>query len=216
MSIKDALVYYKTECLPAELIAVSKRKPESDIQLAYDAGQRHFGENYIQELVSKAEQLPKDIYWHFIGHLQSNKVKYIAAFVHLIHAVDSIKLLVEINKQAEKNNRQIAVLLQIHIAQEDSKFGIPETELESFSQQILSLNLSHIIIKGLMTMASNTDDLEQVNLEFSKVKKLSQKLQQSFPEAKEISMGMSGDYKLALSNGRTMVRIGSAIFGERA
>jgi len=199
------------------LVAVSKTKPAEDIQTLYELGQRVFGENYVQELVDKQAALPKDIHWHFIGHLQSNKVKFIAPFVYLIHGVDSYKLLQEINKQAAKNDRVIDCLLQIHIAQEETKFGFDEAELEQlFSSDITSL--SNICIKGMMGMASFSDDKEKVRGEFKRLKSLfNQYAQLSFANCQLsiVSMGMSGDYKLAIEEGSTMVRIGSMLFGSR-
>lgn len=193
----------------ARLVAVSKIKPASDIMALYEAGQRIFGENYVQEMVDKAAQLPQDIQWHFIGHLQSNKVKYIAPFVSMIHGVDSLKLLQEINKQAIKQNRVIDCLLQIHIAQEDTKFGLDEQELEQLMEGAKGLQNVHIA--GFMGMASNTDDESQVRKEFHGLKALKEK----YPSFTELSIGMSGDYKIALEEGSTLVRIGSLLFGAR-
>lgn len=199
------------------LVAVSKTKPVEDILELYQLGHRDFGENYVQELVQKAEVLPKDIRWHFIGHLQTNKLKQIAPFVHLIHGVDSAKLLQEINKQGGKNDRVIDCLLQVHIAQEETKFGLDEEELN----QVMSSNssvLKNAGIIGLMGMASFTDDLEKVRVEFNSLKKLFDKYSQS-PIANRqlsvLSMGMSSDYRIAIEEGSTMVRIGSLLFGER-
>ncbi len=199
----------------ATLVAVSKTKPVTDIQELYNMGQRDFGENYVQELVDKYEQLPKDIRWHFIGHLQSNKVKYIAPFVHLIHGVDSLNLLKEINKQAVKHNRIIDCLLQIHIAKEETKFGFNESELN----ELPSLNeLKNIRLVGLMGMASFSDDMNFVRSEFKNLKAIfDSKAQLSTInfQLSTISMGMSSDYKIALEEGSNMVRIGSLLFGER-
>lgn len=200
----------------ATLVAVSKTKPVEDIQALYDLGQRDFGENYVQELVDKEALLPKDIRWHFIGHLQSNKVKYIAPFVHLIHGVDSDNLLKEINKQAIKNNRTIDCLLQVHIATEETKFGFSEKELH----QLQGLNeLSNVSIKGLMGMASFSSDMNLVRSEFKKLKVLYEKVNAQFSilnsQFSILSMGMSGDYKIAIEEGSNMVRIGSLLFGER-
>lgn len=197
-------------------MAVSKIKPVSDIKALYDLGQRDFGENYVQELVDKQSQLPGDIRWHFIGHLQSNKVKYIAPFVHLIHGVDSFSLLKEINKQALKNNRVIDCLLQVHVAQEETKFGLDEGELHDVLMQVPALK--NIQVKGLMGMASFSDDETLVRNEFRQLKKLFEQLGQ--PEILNLkpeilSMGMSGDYKMAIEEGSTMVRIGSLLFGAR-
>ncbi len=191
------------------LVAVSKTKPVEDILELYNLGQRDFGENYVQELVDKQALLPKDIRWHFIGHLQSNKVKYIAPFVHLIHGVDSLKLLKEINKEAGKNNRIIDVLLQVYIAQEETKFGLDEEELKTVMLESVSLN--HISTKGLMGMASFSDDLQKVRGEFRNLKAIFSKHSQF----SILSMGMSGDYKMAVEEGSTMVRIGSLLFGAR-
>ena len=193
----------------ATLVAVSKTKPAEDIQTLYDLGQRDFGENYVQELVDKQASLPKDIRWHFIGHLQSNKVKYIAPFVYLIHGVDSMNLLKEINKEGAKNNRVIDCLLQIFIAKEETKFGLNEDELQEIIKEIP--NFKNVKINGLMGMASNSDDLNLVGDEFYSLKSLYAK----HPEFNNLSMGMSGDYQLAIEKGSNMVRIGSLLFGER-
>ncbi len=204
----------------AVLVAVSKTKPVDAIKELYDLGQRDFGENYVQELVEKQEQLPKDIRWHFIGHLQSNKVKYIAPFVHLVHGVDSFKLLQQINREAKKHNRSIDVLLQVHIAEEETKFGLDENELH----HLLHTNsdelhkLTNTTIKGLMGMASFTDDIENIRREFRHLKSLFDKYVQSQIQNSKfeiLSMGMSSDYVIAIEEGSNMVRIGSLIFGER-
>ena len=199
-----------------QLIAVSKTKPNEDILDLYELGQRAFGENYVQELVDKAAQLPTDIQWHFIGHLQSNKVKYIAPFVHLIHGVDSEKLLKEINKQALKNNRVIDCLLQVHIASEETKFGF---DADSISEFILSgrlANYPNIRIKGLMGMASFSEDTSILTKEFSTLKQIfDQSAIQLGSDFTILSMGMSSDYALAISLGSNMVRIGSLLFGAR-
>lgn len=220
MDIKKNIASLKQQ-LPAycTLVAVSKTQPVDVIMKAYNAGHRIFGENKVQELVSKFEALPTDIQWHMIGHLQSNKVKYIASFIHLIHSVDSYKLLAEINKQAIKARRTIHCLLQIHIAKEESKFGFSEAEVLELLHQGALEKLSSIRITGLMGMATNTSDTDQVRDEFRTLKKFYDQLK-SMPlpanmEMKELSMGMSGDYKLAVEEGSTLVRIGSAIFGER-
>jgi PLP dependent protein len=201
------------------LIAVSKTKPIADLQAAYDAGQRHFGENKVQEMVEKAQLLPNDIHWHLIGHLQTNKVKYMAGFVHLIHGVDSLKLLIEINKQAKKVNRIQDILLQFYIAQEDTKFGLDISEAQEILNSIDFQQLKHIRVCGVMGMASNTSNEKQVASEFRNLKQIFDELQTKyFPKQdafKEISMGMSGDYQLAIANGSTMVRVGSKIFGGR-
>jgi hypothetical protein len=206
------------------LVAVSKTKPPEDIQELYNMGQRDFGENYVQELTDKQNALPKDIRWHFIGHLQSNKVKYIAPFVYLIHGVDSLKLLEEINKQARKCNQIINVLLQVHIAREETKFGLDENELET----ILTLGpplkdkYPHVKICGLMGMASFTEDQNAVQLEFNFLQSLFQKYRHLFHssgnafEGPSLSMGMSGDYPLAINAGSNLVRIGSLLFGARS
>jgi pyridoxal phosphate enzyme (YggS family) len=202
------------------LVSVSKTKPVDDILELYNLGQRDFGENYVQELVEKEALLPKDIRWHFIGHLQSNKVKYIAPFVHLIHGVDSFKLLKEIDKQGKKNNTNINVLLQVHIAQEETKFGFDEQDLhELFNTNEKELyGLKNVRIIGLMGMASFTEKVEQVQKEFQKLKGIFDQYKQhqtSNIELQVLSMGMSGDYQIAIEEDSTMVRIGSLIFGER-
>ncbi len=197
----------------ATLIAVSKTKPVEDIQALYDLGQRHFGENYVQELVDKYIQLPKDIHWHFIGHLQSNKVKYIAPFVHLIHGVDSENLLKEINKQAAKNNKIIDCLIQVHIAQEETKFGLNETELNELKNNLPQLQ--NIKVIGLMGMASFTTDENLIRKEFTELKKTYDALQTANCQLQTLSMGMSSDYKIAINEGSNMVRIGSLLFGQR-
>jgi PLP dependent protein len=201
-----------------QLIAVSKTKPNDAILELYQKGQRTFGENYVQELVDKYAALPKDIQWHFIGHLQSNKVKYIAPFVHCIHSVDSVKLLQEIDKQAFKNNRKIKCLLQFHIAEEESKFGFDTEGVADIPFNDI-LNLENIEIAGVMGMATFTDDKTQVKREFQTLKKVFDALKTAYfnenPNFKEISMGMSDDYKMAIEEGSTMVRIGSLLFGKR-
>ena len=194
------------------LVAVSKTKPVEDILELYSLGHRDFGENYVQELTEKAAALPKDIRWHFIGHLQSNKVKYIAPFVHLVHGVDSLKLLKEINKEAAKQNRVIGCLLQVHIASEETKFGLDEAELKQVVDQAGELKLEQVQIQGLMGMASFTENMEQVKTEFRQLKALFDQ----YPGFRILSMGMSGDYQLAIAEGSTMVRIGSLLFGERS
>lgn len=201
------------------MVAVSKTKPASDIKALYDAGQRIFGENKVQELADKAAQLPTDIEWHMIGHLQRNKVKYIAPFVSLIHGVDSLKLLKEINKQAEKAGRTIPCLLQMHIAEEDTKFGLDKAELQALLTCPEYQNMHHVKVCGLMGMATFTDDTMQVTREFEGLKKLFDEVkQQHFANSSSfntLSMGMSGDYELAIAAGSNMVRIGSLLFGER-
>lgn len=204
----------------ARLVAVSKIKPVSDIQELYNAGQRIFGENYVQELVQKQPALPQDIEWHFIGHLQSNKVKYIAPFITMIHAVDSLRLLQEINKQAAKHNRIIQCLLQVHIAEEETKFGLDAAELEVLIQQWQQqADTANVHIAGLMGMATNTDSEAQIRKEFRHLQELFNHIKSGyFPGQdyfRELSMGMSGDYQLALQAGSTLVRIGSLLFGAR-
>jgi pyridoxal phosphate enzyme (YggS family) len=203
------------------LVAVSKTKPVDEIQELYDQGQRDFGENYVQELAEKQLVLPNDIRWHFIGHLQSNKVKYIAPFVHLIHGVDSHKLLLEIDKQARKFDRIVHCLLQIHVAQEETKFGFNEIELMEVMDAIhkykLLNELQHVVVAGLMGMASLTEDLEQVRKEFKYLKLMFDHCA-TLPGGNQfttLSMGMSSDYRVAIEEGSTMVRIGSLLFGAR-
>lgn len=200
---------------PVTLVAVSKTKPIADLQEAYDGGQRVFGENKIQEMVTKYDALPKDIQWHMIGHLQRNKVKYMAHFVDLIHGVDSFKTLVEINKQAKKHNRTIKCLLQAHIAEESTKFGLSFEEIKTILSSKEISELKNISIVGLMGMATFTEDQNQLNKEFTSLKTLFDKLKEKKDTLKILSMGMSGDYKLAIKCGSSMVRIGSAIFGNR-
>jgi len=205
------------------LVAVSKTKPAEEILELYELGQRDFGENYVQELVEKYEQLPKDIHWHFIGHLQSNKVKYIAQFISLIQGVDSKKLLVEIDKQGKKNNRVIDCLLQVHIAKEETKFGFDEKELQellntNFTNDTNDTNYKNVRIRGLMGMASFTDDMEKVKDEFRFLKSLFDiysTLSVFNSQFSILSMGMSADYKMAIEEGSNMVRIGSLLFGKR-
>ena len=197
------------------LVAVSKTKPIEDIKELYDLGQRDFGENYVQELIDKAGQLPQDIRWHFIGHLQGNKVKFLAPFVQLIHGVDSLKLLKEINKQGEKNNRVIDCLLQVHIAQEETKFGMDEKELNELINQVTDQPLNNARVCGLMGMASFTDNMDSVRNEFKNLKRIFQRFTIHHSPFTTLSMGMSSDYKIAIEEGSTMVRIGSLLFGER-
>jgi len=197
------------------LVAVSKTKPIEDLQAAYNAGQRIFGENKIQEMTSKWEVLPKDIQWHMIGNVQSNKVKYMAPYVALIHGVDRAKLLTEINKQAAKNNRIIDCLLQVHIAQESTKFGLNETELNDIIHQQLTTPFPNIRIVGLMGMATFTSDNVQIKHEFTFLKTLYDKARNQLKDISILSMGMSGDYALAIEVGSNMIRVGSKIFGER-
>jgi hypothetical protein len=219
MSIAENLLKIK-ESLPENvtLVAVSKTKPVKDLMEAYTAGQRIFGENKIQEMSDKWEQMPKDIEWHMIGHVQTNKVKYMAPFVQLIHGVDSIKLLEEINKQAKKNNRIIDCLLQVYIAEEESKFGLDEVELQNLLNSTSFNQMNNIRIVGLMGMATFTDDQNQIKKEFTHLKSIFDNIQKLEPkncQLNTISMGMSGDYPLAIECGSTMVRIGSSIFGGR-
>lgn len=220
MSVAENLISIK-KTLPEHvtLVAVSKTQPNEKILEAHHSGQRIFGENYVQELVDKAGLLPKDIEWHFIGHLQSNKVKYIAPFVSLIHGVDSFKLLKEINKQGQKNNRIINCLLQVHIAREETKFGLDEKELYEILNSDELKNLQHINISGLMGMASNTNNTDDIRNEFLQLKNLFHSIQNKFNanniNVTTLSMGMSSDYPLAIECGSNMVRIGSSIFGVR-
>lgn len=201
------------------LVAVSKTKPIEALQEVYEAGQRHFGENKVQEMVDKQVVLPKDIQWHLIGHLQTNKVKYLAPFVSLIHSVDSLKLLAEINKEAKKNNRIIPCLLQFHIATEETKFGLSLEEATEILESNEFIEMQHVSIVGIMGMATFTDDKEIVRQEFRTLEHYFQVLKSHFfkfnPDFKEISMGMSDDYLLAIEEGSTMVRVGSSIFGAR-
>ena len=204
-----------------QLLAVSKTKTVEEIRSLYELGQRDFGENYVQELVEKQSKLPNDIRWHFIGHLQTNKVKYLAPFVFMIQSVDSLKLLMEIDKQAEKNRRVINCLLQIHIAREETKFGLDETELiellNSIHSSRVSGKLNCVRISGCMGMASLTEDQELIRQEFDKLRSLFEKIKKTLPSdhVDTLSMGMSSDYPLAIEKGSTMVRIGSLLFGER-
>lgn len=217
MSIARQLLEIKNK-LPATvtLVAVSKTKAPALILEAHAVGQRHFGENYVQELVDKQAQLPADIHWHFIGHLQSNKIKYIAPFVYLIHGVDSLKLLQEINKQAAKNGRVIDCLLQVYIAQEETKFGLSFEEAEAILQSPSPASLEHIRIRGFMGMASNTANTAQVEKEFLSLKTFRDRLLPDHPLLEILSYGMSGDYPIAIACGSTLVRIGSTIFGTRS
>jgi pyridoxal phosphate enzyme (YggS family) len=201
------------------LVAVSKTKPVSDILELYELGHRDFGENYVQEMVDKQAQLPSDIRWHFIGHLQRNKVKYLAPFVRLIHGVDSFELLQEINKQAQRNSRQIPVLLQMHIATEETKYGLNEEELKDLIASVADVPQPNVRIEGFMGMASFTDKIEQVEEEFRKLKALFNEyraLRTSTIHFTQLSMGMSGDYEIAIEHGSTIVRIGSLLFGARS
>ncbi len=216
MSIKENLLAVK-QTIPnsVTLVAVSKTKPISDIQEAYDQGQRIFGENRVQEMTEKWEKMPKDIEWHMIGHLQRNKVKYMAEYVSLVHGVDSPRLLAEINKQAEKHNRTIPCLLQVHIAEEDTKFGFNEEELlDLVGNENFKLH-KNVKIVGLMGMATFTENMDQVRREFKSLQSLYLKLKSEYADFTTLSMGMSGDYQIAIEEGSTMVRIGSSIFGSR-
>ncbi|WP_396157255.1 YggS family pyridoxal phosphate-dependent enzyme [Flavobacterium sp.] len=221
MSIKDHLLQIKSQLSEkVTLVAVSKTKPISDLMQAYEAGQRVFGENKIQEMTEKWQQMPKDIEWHMIGHVQSNKVKYMAEYVSLIHGVDSLKLLQEINKQAVKHNRVINCLLQMHIAEEETKFGLDEKELEVILHFVQNdkNGMTNIKVVGLMGMATFTDNQEQIKKEFQSLKTIFDKyksLNTTNCQLNTLSTGMSGDYQLAIECGSTMVRIGSSIFGNR-
>ncbi len=216
MSIANNITSLKKSLPPqVTLVAVSKTKSVADILQAYNAGQRIFGENKIQEMAEKFEQLPKDIDWHMIGHVQTNKVKYMAPFVKLIHGVDSYKLLEEINKQALKHDRIIDCLLQMHIATEDTKFGLHESELENLLHSDAVTNLKNVKVKGLMGMASFTDNQLQIKNEFDYLKSVFDKYKSHNPDFSILSMGMSADYEQAILCGSTMVRIGSSIFGTR-
>ncbi len=216
MSIQENLKKVQSQ-IPSHvcLVAVSKTKSNEELMQAYQAGQRDFGENYVQELLTKNEQLPKDIRWHFIGHLQSNKVKQIAAFVYLIHGVESLKLLQEINKQAIKNNRIISYLLQIYIAKEETKFGLSFEECDALLASSEFAELKNVQLKGLMAMASFTDNQSLIQSEFQSLKSYTDALQNRGIQLPILSFGMSGDYQLAVACGSTLVRVGSLIFGER-
>lgn len=216
MNIKKNLDQITSSLPPhVTLVAVSKTKPLSDLMQAYQAGQRVFGENKVQEMVEKYHLMPDDVQWHMIGHLQRNKVKYMAGFVDLIHGVDSLKLLTEIDKQAQKHNRVIKCLLQIKIAKENSKFGLPIQEAEALLSSETFKNLKNVRIVGLMGMASFTTDKLQISKEFKTLKSNFDQLKQQRKNLKIISMGMSGDYKLAIDCGSNMIRVGSLIFGAR-
>ena len=210
MGIKENLNKLRSNISPdITLVAVSKTKPVNDLLDAYHAGQRDFGENKIQEMASKWEQLPKDIRWHMIGHVQTNKVKYMAPFVHTIHALDSLKLLKEIQKQAHKNDRVIECLIQIRIAEEETKFGLPESELDELLE--VAKNFSNVTIKGLMGMATFTTNNDQIRNEFEQLAACFKR----HSDFETLSMGMSGDFPIAIEEGATMIRVGSKIFGER-
>jgi len=221
MIVKNNIDALKTELAgkTCRLIAVSKTQPADKVQEAYDAGQRLFGENKAQEMLGKYEVLPKDIEWHMIGHLQTNKVKYLAPFVSLIHSVDSLKLLEEIDKQGRKNNRVIPCLLQVHIATEETKFGFDADEIKTLLQSNAFSGFQHIHIVGLMGMASLTEKTEQIRTEFRGLKNLFDHIGQTHSAGnitmKELSMGMSSDYKIAIEEGSTLIRVGTSIFGSR-
>lgn len=211
-------IYKEAQAADATLVAVSKTKPVAAIKELYNLGHRDFGENYVQELVGKETQLPKDIRWHFIGHLQSNKVKYIAPFVHLIHGIDSLKLVREVDKQAAKINRTIDVLLQVHVAQEETKFGFSEEELLNTDWETELHKLNNICVKGFMGMASFTEDVNLVRNEFKNLKRIFDQHAQhqtSNFKLQTLSMGMSADYKIALQEGSNTIRVGSLLFGKR-
>lgn len=220
MSVAEQITHLQKE-LPegVRLLAISKYQPIEAIQEAYDAGQRMFGENHIQEMAAKAAALPKDIQWHFTGHVQTNKIKYMAPFVSLVHAVDSFRLLREIDKHAAKHERRIDCLLQIHIAQEDTKYGLTVDECRQLLANEPWRELEHVRITGLMAMGSNTDDMEQVRHEFRQIKGLFDELKEKYfanePSFSQLSEGMTDDYPIAIEEGSTIVRIGSMIFGER-
>ncbi|MDA9335148.1 YggS family pyridoxal phosphate-dependent enzyme [Flavobacteriaceae bacterium] len=216
MSINTNLSQLRSQ-LPDEvtLVAVSKTKPVADLMEAYEAGQRIFGENKIQEMAEKQQQMPKDIQWHMIGNVQRNKVKYMASFVDLIHGVDSVKLLNEINKQAEKHQRTISCLLQLKIAQEDTKFGMTSEDAYALLNSDHFKSLKNISIVGVMGMASFTNNATQIKEEFTDLKNTFERLKKNTPELEIISMGMSGDFPLAIECGSTMIRVGSRIFGAR-
>ena len=198
-----------------ELVAVSKTKSKEEILEAYNAGQKIFGENKVQEMTKKYEELPNDIRWHMVGHVQSNKIKYMAPYVDLVHGIDSVKSLKILNKEAKKNNRIIKCLLQLKISDEFTKFGLSEKEIESILNSINILGLKNINVAGIMTIGTFTNNIDIVNKEFGKTKKIFDNLKTTFPNLKILSMGMSNDYKLAIKNGSNMIRIGSLIFGKR-
>lgn len=216
MDIKQNVREFKNE-IPEDvtLVAISKTKPVEDLLEAYDTPIRHFGENKIQEMTEKYKQLPNDIKWHMVGHVQRNKVKYMAPFVHLVHAVDSLKLLKEINKEAKKFSRTIDCLLQIKIAEEDSKYGISSEDAEEILNSDKFKEFENVKVKGLMGMATFTDDKEQVKKEFQHLKSVFDDFKEKYSEITILSMGMSGDYKIALECGSNMLRIGSSLFGAR-
>jgi pyridoxal phosphate enzyme (YggS family) len=216
MSVANNLSDLKKKIPPGvSLVAVSKTKPAEEIIKAYNAGQRIFGENKVQELCDKRPLLPPDIAWHLIGHLQTNKVKYIAPFISVIHAVDSLKLLKEINKEAIKNNRTIDCLLQIYIAEEETKFGLSYTEAEQLLDSVEFRKMENVRIIGLMGMATNTENEAQIRKEFDSIAGFFNRLKQNHPAFSILSIGMSSDYKIAIEAGSNMIRVGSLIFGER-
>ncbi|MCG2420200.1 YggS family pyridoxal phosphate-dependent enzyme [Aequorivita sp. F47161] len=216
MTISENLAQFNSE-LPKNvtLVAVTKTKPVSDLMEAYNAGHRVFGENKVQEMEEKWQEMPKDIQWHMIGHVQRNKVKYMAPFVSLIHAVDSLRLLKEINKEAKKNERSIACLLQIKIAEEESKFGMSRADARQLLDSDDFKKLKNVQIVGLMGMATFTDDEKQISEEFQNLKEIFDDFKKTNNQFTVLSMGMSGDYQIAIKNGSTMIRVGSAIFGDR-
>ena len=216
MNISEKIQKYKEELgQEITLVAISKTKPISKLLEAYESGQRIFGENKIQEMTEKWEALPKDIEWHMVGNVQRNKVKYMAPYVNLIHTVDSLKLLKEIDKEAKKNQRSISCLLQIKIAEEDSKFGISAEEAKEILNSAELLKMKNVEVVGLMGMATFTEDMKQVKKEFQSLNSVYKEFRKEYPQLRTLSMGMSGDYKIAVECGSNMVRIGSAIFGER-
>ncbi|WP_411030980.1 YggS family pyridoxal phosphate-dependent enzyme [Spongiimicrobium sp. 3-5] len=216
MSIKNQLQQLRKTIPPhVTLVAVSKTKPVTDLLEAHEAGQRVFGENKIQEMTQKWGEMPNDVDWHMIGHVQRNKVKYMAQYVSLIHGVDSLKLLIEINKQAQKHNRIINCLLQIHIATEETKFGLNETEAAELLQSPIFKELTNVRVLGFMGMATFTDNKQQIRKEFRYLKSIFDNFAEDHPQLTILSMGMSGDYQIAIEEGSTMVRIGSSIFGAR-
>ena len=215
-SIKENIKAYTEELGEnIDLVAVSKTKPNQDLMEAYEAGQRIFGENKVQEMTDKWETLPKDIQWHMVGHVQTNKVKYMAPYVDLIHAVQKMKLLKEINKRAKENDRVINCLLQVKIAEEDSKYGMSPEELKAFLKDEKLSDFKNVKLKGLMGMATFTDDENQIHREFQALQNLYEETSKTQPDFSILSMGMSGDYKIAMQHGTNMVRIGSSIFGAR-
>jgi len=216
MNISENIQKYKIELgEEVTLVAISKTKPISEILEAYEAGQRIFGENKIQEMTDKWEALPKDIKWHMVGNVQRNKVKYMAPYVNLVHTVDSLKLLKEIDKEAKKNKRSISCLLQIKIAEEESKSGISADEAKEILNSEEFLKMQNVNVVGLMGMATFTEDMEQVKKEFQALNSVFKEFKKDYPQLTTLSMGMSGDYKIAVDSGSNMVRIGSAIFGGR-